>query len=151
MVHAGLLPQWTLEEATVLAGEVEAALRGQEYRTFLHHLFHGSASHWDSSLTGMELLVAITRVCTRLRTCTAQGLMSPFTGPPDQAPHGYVPWFTLPHRRPNGTTIIAGHWAALGLALSPNVWAIDSGCVWGKQLTAVRLEDRAVFQVEYAG
>jgi bis(5'-nucleosyl)-tetraphosphatase (symmetrical) len=151
LVHAGLLPQWTLEEAIERAGEVEAALRGRNYRTFLRHLFHGSASHWDSSLTGMERLVAITRVLTRLRTCTAQGLMSPFAGPPDQAPQGYVPWFTLPHRRRNGTTIIAGHWAALGLRFGPDVWTIDSGCVWGKQLTAVRLEDRAVFQVDYAG
>jgi len=150
MVHAGLLPQWTLEEAIELAVEVEAALRGRDYKTFLHHLFHGSASHWDSSLRGPERLVAITRVFTRLRTCTAQGLMSPFAGPPDQAPHGYVPWFQLPHRRPDGAIIIAGHWAALGLHLEPTVWAIDSGCVWGKQLTAVRLEDRRVFQVDNA-
>jgi bis(5'-nucleosyl)-tetraphosphatase (symmetrical) len=151
MVHAGLLPQWTLEEAIELAREVESALAGRDYQTFLHHLFHGSASHWDPLLKGPERLVAITRVFTRLRTCTAQGLMSPFSGPPDEAPHGYVPWFQLPHRRSNDTTVIAGHWAALGLRLEPDVWAIDSGCIWGKRLTAVRLEDRAVFQVDCAG
>lgn len=150
MVHAGLLPQWTLDEAAGLAREVETALAGPDYRTFLHHLFHGSVSHWDSSLNGPQRLVAITRVLTRLRTCTAQGMMSPFSGPPDQAPHGYHPWFELPHSRPNDTIIIGGHWAALGLHLEPHVWAIDSGCVWGKQLTAVRLDDRAVFQVDCA-
>ncbi len=150
MVHAGLLPQWTLEDADALAGEVETALHGDDYRTFLHHLFHGSASHWDASMTGMERLVAITRVFTRLRTCTTQGMMSPFAGPPDQAPHGYVPWFQLPHHRSHGSTVVVGHWAALGLHLGTDVWAIDSGCVWGKQLTAVRLEDRTVFQVDYA-
>lgn len=150
MVHAGLLPQWTIEEAAALAREVAAALAGPEHNDFLHHLFHGSASHWNATLQGPARLVAITRVLTRLRTCTAEGMMSPFSGPPDQAPHGYRPWFQLPHRRRTGTTVIGGHWAALGLHLGQDVWAIDSGCVWGKQLTAVRLEDRAVFQVDYA-
>jgi bis(5'-nucleosyl)-tetraphosphatase (symmetrical) len=133
-----------------LAREVETSLCGREYKVFLQHLFHGSASHWDPSLQGPARLVAITRVLTRLRTCTTHGMMSPFSGPPDQAPHGYVPWFRLPHRRPHGTTIVAGHWAALGLHLTTDFWGIDSGCVWGKQLTAVRLEDRAVFQVDCA-
>jgi bis(5'-nucleosyl)-tetraphosphatase (symmetrical) len=150
MVHAGLLPQWTIDEAIGLAGEVETVLAGPNYTTFLRHVFHGSVSHWDTALSGPQRLVAITRVLTRLRTCTANGVMSPFSGPPDQAPRGYLPWFRLPHRRPSETTIICGHWAALGLHIEPNVLAIDSGCVWGKQLTAIRLEDRQVFQVNCA-
>ena len=150
MVHAGLLPQWTVDEAAVLAREVEIALASPDHRQFLHRLFHGSVSHWDSTLNGLERLVAITRVLTRLRTCTAQGMMSPFSGPPDQAPHGYHPWFQLPHNRGSDPIVIGGHWAALGLHFGERVWMIDSGCVWGRQLTAVRLEDRAVFQVDHA-
>jgi len=150
MVHAGLLPQWTVEEATALAHEVEVVLRGPGYRAFLQALFHGPNPQWDSSLTGAERLVSITRVLTRLRTCTPTGEMSNFSGSPDDAPAGFTPWFHIPDRRNTGTTIITGHWAALGLHLEPYLLAIDSGCVWGKKLTAVRLEDRSVFQVDCA-
>jgi bis(5'-nucleosyl)-tetraphosphatase (symmetrical) len=109
---------------------------------------HEPASQWNSSLTGLERLVSIARVLTRLRTCTPTGEMSGFSGPPEQTPAGYLPWFHLPHRRHAGVTIVCGHWAALGLHLEPNLLAIDSGCVWGRQLTAIRLEDRQVFQVD---
>jgi bis(5'-nucleosyl)-tetraphosphatase (symmetrical) len=74
--------------------------------------------------------------------------MSGFSGPPEQAPAGYLPWFRIPNRKNADTTVICGHWAALGLHIEPNLLAIDSGCVWGRELTAVRLEDRQVFQVE---
>jgi bis(5'-nucleosyl)-tetraphosphatase (symmetrical) len=147
MIHAGLLPQWSIEESVGFAGEVETVLAGPDYRTFLHSLFHGPVRQWDPSLTGLERLVSITRVFTKLRTCTPTGEMSGFSGPPEQAPAGYLPWFHIPHRRHKDVTIICGHWAALGLHLEPNLLAIDSGCVWGRQLTAIRLEDRAVFQV----
>ncbi len=76
--------------------------------------------------------------------------MSSFSGPPEDAPAGFLPWFRIPDRRSSDATIITGHWAALGLHIEPNIFAIDSGCVWGRQLTAVRLEDRTVHQVEYA-
>lgn len=148
MIHAGLLPQWTISESVGFAREVEAVLAGPNYRSFLHNLFHGPSSQWDSSLTGLERLVSITRVLTKLRTCTPTGKMSGFSGPPEQTPSGYFPWFRIPHRRQTDITIICGHWAALGLHLEPNLLAIDSGCVWGKQLTAIRLEDRTVFQVD---
>jgi bis(5'-nucleosyl)-tetraphosphatase (symmetrical) len=150
MVHAGLLPQWTVEEATALAHEVEIVLRGPEYRAFLQALFHGPTLHWSLSLKGLERLVSIARVLTRLRTCTSTGEMSSFSGSPDETPVGFTPWFGFPDRRNTNATIITGHWAALGLRLEPNLLAIDSGCVWGKKLTAVRLEDRSVFQVDYA-
>lgn len=150
MVHAGLLPQWTVEEATALAQEVEIALHGPSYRTFLKALFHGPTPHWKSSLKGSERLVSIARVLTRLRTCTSTGEMSNFSGPPDETPVGFTPWFRILDRRNRGTTIISGHWAALGLHMEPELLAIDSGCVWGRQLTAIRLEDRSVFQVDYA-
>lgn len=150
MIHAGILPQWTIEEATALAHEVETILRGPEYRTFLHALFHGPAPQWSSSLKGLERLVSITRVLTRLRSCTPTGEMSSFSGAPEETPVGFTPWFRIPDRRNTGTIIITGHWAALGLHVEANLLAIDSGCVWGRKLTAVRLEDRSVFQVDCA-
>lgn len=150
MVHAGLLPQWTIDEAVGLAREVETVLAGPAYRTFLQELFHGRVPHWGPSLEGPERLVSITRVLTRLRTCKANGEMSSFSGPPEEAPAGFTPWFRIPDRRNRGATIISGHWAALGLHIEPNLLALDSGCVWGRQLTAVRLEDRKVFQVDCA-
>jgi bis(5'-nucleosyl)-tetraphosphatase (symmetrical) len=125
-------------------------LAGPDYRAFLHSLFHGPAPQWDPSLTGPERLVSITRVLTRLRTCTPTGEMSNFSGPPDETPAGFTPWFRIPNRRNTSATIITGHWAALGLHMEPNLLAIDSGCVWGRQLTTVRLEDRSVFQVDCA-
>jgi bis(5'-nucleosyl)-tetraphosphatase (symmetrical) len=148
MIHAGLLPRWTISESAGFAREVEAVLTGPDYRAFLHSLFHGPTPQWNSSLTGPERLVSITRVLTRLRTCTPTGEMSGFSGPPEQAPAGYLPWFRIPNRKSVDATVICGHWAALGLRIEPNLLAIDSGCVWGRQLTAVRLEDRSVFQVE---
>ena len=148
MIHAGLLPQWTIDESVGFAREVETVLAGPDYRTFLHSLFHGPTPQWDSSLTGAERLVSITRVLTKLRTCTPTGEMSGFSGPPDQAPSGYLPWFRIPNRKNADATVICGHWAALGLRIENNLLAIDSGCVWGRRLTAVRLEDRAVFQVD---
>jgi bis(5'-nucleosyl)-tetraphosphatase (symmetrical) len=148
MVHAGLLPQWTIGESAGFAREVEAVLAGPDYRAFLHSLFHGPTPQWDSSLTGPERLVSITRVLTKLRTCTTTGEMSGFSGLPEHAPAGYLPWFRIPNRKNAEATIVCGHWAALGLHLEPNLLAIDSGCVWGRQLTAIRLEDRTVFQVD---
>jgi bis(5'-nucleosyl)-tetraphosphatase (symmetrical) len=148
MVHAGLLPQWTAEDAAQLAEEVETVLSGDSYRIFLEALFHEAVTTWSATLQGPARLAAIARVLTRLRICTPSGETSSFSGPPDEAPAGFLPWFRIPDRRNKDTTIITGHWAALGLCLEPNLLAIDTGCVWGRQLTAVRLEDRAVFQVD---
>ncbi|MBH0199078.1 MAG: symmetrical bis(5'-nucleosyl)-tetraphosphatase [Nitrospira sp.] len=150
MVHAGLLPQWTADETVGYAREVETMLSGSDYRTFLQQLFHGPTTPWSPSLNRMERLTSIARVLTRIRTCTQSGELSSFSGPPENSPAGHMPWFRTPDRRSADAIIITGHWAALGLQLEDNHFAIDSGCVWGRQLTAVRLEDRAVFQVEYS-
>ena len=150
MVHAGLLPQWSIDEAQQLAKEVEAVLAGSDYNTFLRALFQGTAPRWDPTLKGVERLVSIARALTRLRTSTPDGEMSNYSGPPDEAPAGFLPWFRIPNRRSSDATIITGHWAALGLHLEDNIMAIDSGCVWGRQLTAVRLDDRSIHQVDYA-
>jgi len=150
MVHAGLLPQWNIDDAAKLAQEVEAVLAGPKYKTLLRELFEATPPQWDPALKGIDRLVSIARVFTRLRTTTPDGDMSSYSGPPQEAPAGFLPWFRVPNRRSSDATIITGHWAALGLHIEDNLLAIDSGCVWGRQLTAVRLEDRAVFQVEYA-
>lgn len=148
MVHAGLLPQWTIADTVKFAREVEAVLSGPDYRALLQAIFQNPPPAWKPSLSGMDRLVSITRVLTRLRTCTPTGEMSNFSGPPEETPPGYFPWFRIPTRHSAYMTVITGHWAALGLHMEPNLLAIDSGCAWGRQLTAVRLEDREVFQVQ---
>jgi bis(5'-nucleosyl)-tetraphosphatase (symmetrical) len=150
MVHAGLLPQWSVDDAIKLALEVEAVLAGPDYVALLSEVFHGVSRPWNPALKGIERLAGITRVLTRLRTATGEGDMSSFSGSPDEAPQGFLPWFRIPGRRSSDATIITGHWAALGLHIEPNILAIDTGCVWGRQLTAVRLDDRTIYQVEYA-
>jgi bis(5'-nucleosyl)-tetraphosphatase (symmetrical) len=147
VVHAGLLPQWTVEEATSLASEVEAVLRGPDFFTLLRRLYPTSKLQWSNDLDRTSRLAAITTVLTRLRTCSPTGLMeSDYSGPPAGTPAGFLPWFDIPGRRSQATTIVCGHWAALGLHLKENILALDSGCVWGRTLTAIRLEDRTVFQ-----
>lgn len=147
MVHAGLLPQWTIADAEALARGAADALSGPDSPAFLQSLFH-EAPHWSASLTGLSRLAAAARIMTKLRTCTPDGSAATgFSGPPDQAPPGHFPWFQISHRRNADAIIICGHWAALGLHLTANVLALDSGCIWGRHLTAVRLEDRRVFQV----
>jgi len=148
LVHAGLLPGWTVPKAISLAGEVEATLRGAEAGAFLRYFFHHAPGHWSESLTGLARLAVIASVLTRLRVCSDTGEMAlSFKGPPEDCPKGYRPWFEVPGRRSAEATIICGHWAALGLRMQPNLLALDAGCAWGRQLAAVRLEDRHVFQV----
>jgi bis(5'-nucleosyl)-tetraphosphatase (symmetrical) len=148
LVHAGLLPQWSVREAEDLAREVETGLRSPYYKDVLRALYPSKHLQWSSTLTGSTRLAAIIKVLTRLRACSADGLMeSSYTGPPDHIPVGFVPWFRIENHERQDTTIICGHWASLGLLCEKNLLAIDSGCVWGRQLTAIRLEDRKVFQV----
>jgi bis(5'-nucleosyl)-tetraphosphatase (symmetrical) len=148
MVHAGLLPQWTVEEAQKLAQEAETALRGDHFTDTLRALHPNGHLQWMPELTGPIRFATITKVLTRLRACSVSGVMeTSFSGPPELAPHGFYPWFNIPLRRNATTTVVIGHWAAMGLHVTPNLLALDSGCVYGRQLTAVRLEDRKVFQV----
>lgn len=151
LVHAGLLPQWSIDDAKRFAHDVEAGLRGPSYRDILRALYPSKHLQWSSQLTGPTRLATIIKVLTRLRACSPDGQMeSSYSGPPERIPAGYLPWFTIPERQHRDTTIVCGHWAALGLHCEEHLLAIDSGCVWGRQLSAVRLEDRAVFQVEYS-
>lgn len=147
MVHAGLLPQWNIKQALTLAHEVEAALQGPDHDEFLHRMYGNEPAQWRDDLSGYDRLRVIVNAMTRLRLCTPDGVMefSHKTGLQD-TPQGYLPWFDVPARASRDTPVLFGHWAALGLTLQPDVLGLDSGCVWGRQLTAVRLEDRHVFQ-----
>ena len=147
MVHAGLLPQWSIAKALALAREVEAALRRDDYSEFLRHMYGNQPDRWRDTLTGFDRLRVITNALTRLRLCTPAGRME-FThkGEPLGVPRGFQPWFSVPRRRNRTSTIIFGHWAALGLYMDSNVAGLDTGCVWGRRLTAFRLADGKIFQ-----
>ena len=147
MVHAGLLPSWTAADAVMLSREVEAALRSPDHGDFLRDLYGDEPASWDDDLGGIDRLRAIVNVCTRLRFCSADGTMefSEKRGA-DHAPDGFAPWFAHPSRRSAGTMIYCGHWSTLELMLAPNVAMLDSGCVWGGTLTAIRIDDGRVFQ-----
>ncbi len=148
VVHAGLLPQWSLTEATARAEEVHEALRGRDRRRVLASFFSLERCDWDERLDGMARLKAIVDVLTRLRICTPAGAINHhFKGEVKDIPEGFLPWFDVPHRRHEESTVVFGHWSALGLHVTMNALGLDSGCVWGRTLTAVRLDDRAVFQV----
>lgn len=151
MVHAGLLPAWSVAEARALAGEVEQALQAENYREFLANMWGSEPGAWDSSLTGWPRLRVIVNAMTRMRFCSPAGEMDfKAKGELSQAPVGYLPWFEVPGRRSAATVLVTGHWSALGLRLEPNLLALDSGCLWGGKLSALRLEDRALFQVDCA-
>ena len=148
MVHAGLLPQWSIEKALALAREVEAALRGPRYREFLGELYGAEPRAWRDDLAGWDRLRVIVNAMARLRFCTPSGDMDVEAKGRD-APPGYRPWFEL---RPDGeATILCGHWSALGLKLTPKLAALDTGCVWGGSLSALRLADRKLFQLPCRG
>lgn len=152
MVHAGLLPQWTITQALALAREVEAALQGDDYDDFLRHLYGNRPFRWRERLRGHDRLRVITNVMTRMRLCTADGLLEfAHKGNPVESPKGFLPWFKVPGRRNRRTPVVFGHWASLGLYTGSNVIALDTGCVWGRELTALRLADRAIFQHAYSG
>jgi bis(5'-nucleosyl)-tetraphosphatase (symmetrical) len=151
LVHAGLLPQWDVATAKALAGEVETELRGPRHREFLAQLYGSRPDRWSDGLRGADRLRVIVNAMTRLRFCTPEGVMEFHTkGETVKAPPGYLPWFEVPGRKSADHTLICGHWSALGLHIAPNLLALDSGCVWGGRLSAVRLEDRRLYQVPCA-
>lgn len=149
MVHAGLLPGWSVDDARARAAEVEAALAASGYRAFLEHMYGSEPARWDETLAGWDRLRAIVNVLTRMRFSThANDIEVRVKGA--TPPEGYAPWFDLRGDRAE-PDVVCGHWSTLGLKITPKVMAIDTGCVWGGALTALRLEDRAVVQVASAG
>ena len=148
LVHAGLLPQWTPETALTRSREVQAVLGSNDHDAFLRTLYGDKPHTWRDSLRGGDRLRVIVNACTRMRFCRADGRMEfGEKRGPEHAPKGFRPWFAHETRASAGITVISGHWSTRELTLAPNLLMLDSGCVWGGPLTAVRLEDRRVFQV----
>ncbi len=151
LVHAGLLPQWTAARARELAREVEAKLQGPDFHDFVMNLWGSEPAGWSDDLTGWPRLRVVVNAMTRMRFCTRFGIMEfKAKGKLSNAPVGHLPWFELPDRQSAESVLVTGHWSALGLKITQNLLALDSGCLWGGHLTAVRLEDRRVFQVDCA-
>lgn len=147
MVHAGLLPQWSIEQALALAREVEAALQDDGFDALLATMYGNEPTRWDDALKGDDRLRVIINAMTRMRLCSADGEMEfRHKLAPVNMPPGYMPWYAVPTRASRGTPIVFGHWASLGVVFAQNVIGLDSGCVWGRKLTALRLEDRRTFQ-----
>ena len=148
MVHAGLLPTWTVAQAKALSDEASAALAAADYREFLAHMWGSEPATWEDDLAGWDRLRVVVNAMTRMRYVTAVGAMefraAGAKAPPDKGPPGCVPWFSAPMRASANHQIVCGHWSALGFHEEPNLLALDTGCLWGGCLTAVRLEDRRV-------
>jgi bis(5'-nucleosyl)-tetraphosphatase (symmetrical) len=148
MVHAGLLPQWSIGKAFSLGKEVEKALAGPGYLEFLENMYGGKPERWDDALAGWDRLRVIVNAMTRMRFCTREGAME-FHTRGATPPPGYFSWYDT--RAAAEAVIVFGHWSQLGLKLSERVAGLDSGCVWGGALSALRLEDRWLVQVPCRG
>jgi len=148
MVHAGVLPQWSAQRTLELAAEVQQVLAGPRWTDFLRVMYGNEPARWDDRLSGADRLRVIVNSLTRLRFCTPQGTMD-FKAKQgaDSPPAGHLPWFDVPGRASTDVTVVFGHWSTLGLVMRPNLLALDTGCVWGGALTAVRLADRSIAQV----
>jgi bis(5'-nucleosyl)-tetraphosphatase (symmetrical) len=150
MTHAGLAPEWSLQQAGALAREVEAVLRSPNLVDFLKNMYGDQPDHWDDALSGVARWRCITNYFTRLRFCYADGRLNlSYKGEIAGKPDDLIPWFLLPNRVNAKVKILFGHWAALGgKTNAPHLYALDTGCVWGRCLTALRLEDEKRFSIQ---
>ncbi|HET8808358.1 MAG TPA: symmetrical bis(5'-nucleosyl)-tetraphosphatase [Methylophaga sp.] len=143
MVHAGLPPEWTITEAQQRAAEVEAVLQGENWRDFFQHMYGNKPKNWSPDLQGWDRLRFITNCFTRLRYCHEDGSLAlKFKGAPKDKPAKQKPWFEMPGRASADDRIVFGHWSQLGTGQYGNVFSLDSGAVWGEQLTAVRIDSQ---------
>jgi len=156
MVHAGVLPGWSADQTVAFAAEVESALSGPGLGDFLRQMYGNEPAQWRDDLTGAARLRCIVNALTRIRFCTPEGEME-FDAKgltADAAPPGYMPWFEVPSRQTAGSIVAFGHWSTLGWLDRPDLLSLDSGCVWGGCLSALRLADaasgttQALFQVK---
>ncbi len=142
LVHAGLPPQWDFAKTIKMAQTVEAVLRGPKYRVFLKQMYGDKPNRWSSKLSGIGKLRFIVNCFTRMRYCEADGSLDfDHNGAPGTQPKHLIPWFQIPDRKTKPEQIIFGHWSALGYYAGDNCYAIDTGCLWGGQLTALKLGD----------
>lgn len=152
-VHAGVLPQWTVAKTLALAAEVEAGLRSQDHRTFLAKMYGNAPARWDDALAGADRMRCVINALTRVRFVSADGTMDfRIKEGAAAAPPGFVPWFDHPDRATHpahgGMPVVFGHWSTLGLLDRPDAVCLDTGCVWGRQLTAMRWPQRTIVQVQ---
>lgn len=141
MVHAGVQPSWSLEQTLALSAEVAQVLTGPGLADFLQVMYGNQPDQWSDDLHGADRLRTIVNTLTRVRFCTPQGRMDfDSAESADQAPPGLMPWFDCPQRQTAQDVVAFGHWSTLGLINLPHLMALDTGCVWGRQLTAVRVE-----------
>lgn len=149
LVHAGIYPFWTLAKAKEYAHEVENFLQKDNYADLFSHMYGNKPNKWDDKLSGWRRIRFIINSFTRMRFCDISGQLDfSFQGEIGSQPEKLIPWFKMPERKNKDAKIIFGHWAALeGKVLEPNLYALDTGCVWGKSLTALRLDDKKLFQV----
>jgi bis(5'-nucleosyl)-tetraphosphatase (symmetrical) len=148
MVHAGLLPQWTVAHALELNDEVCRQLKSADWKTFLSTMYGNTPCDWTPSLRGADRSRVIINAMTRLRFCTVEGTID-FTAKEglDSAPAGFLPWFKVPNRQTGTTPIVFGHWSTLGLTNKPDLLSIDTGCVWGNLLTAAEITSVGTRQI----
>jgi bis(5'-nucleosyl)-tetraphosphatase (symmetrical) len=141
-VHAGVVPQWDLQQTIECAQEVEKVLRKKSYKDFLANMYGNTPNKWSNSLKGYERLRVITNALTRIRCCTPTGIME-FESKEgfEDGPKGYIPWFKTPKRKTKDSLIYFGHWSTLGLLQQGNVIGLDTGCVWGGKLTAMEIPE----------
>ena len=153
MVHAGMVPQWDLQQTIELAGEAESVLRSDHFNEFLDVMYGNQPDQWSDDLAGHDRIRFIINCLTRLRYCSKSGRMDfDFKGPPGSEPEDIQPWFTIKSRKTNRDKIIFGHWSTAILGnikdfRKYNIYPLDTGCVWGGPLTAIRLEDEHLFSV----
>lgn len=141
LVHAGVLPQWTVVQTLALAGEVQSRLQAPDYQDWLATMYGNEPDAWQDDLQGAERLRVIVNALTRLRFCTAEGVMD-FASKEaaGAAPDGFMPWFAVPDRATAAVCVAFGHWSTLGHINHPNLLALDTGCVWGGCLSAMRID-----------
>ena len=148
MLHAGLPPQWDLTTAQSCANEVEAVLQSEQHIEFLDRMYGNKPDIWNEELTNWDRLRFITNCFSRLRYCDATGKLAlEEKGKPGSQSEGLVPWFDVPNRKSAAMRIVFGHWSTLGPISRRNVYPIDTGCLWGEQLTALRLDDCQTFNI----
>ena len=146
-VHAGVIPQWDWQTAISAGNEVSTILRSDRRSKFFQRMYGNRPRRWREDRNGWKRLRLISNILTRLRFCDAEGRgIYSVSGPPGCQPGNYKPWFKHKHRLTRDVTVAFGHWAALGLRIKKRYIAMDSGCVWGGKLSALRLEDGKIYQ-----
>jgi len=141
MVHAGIYPQWNLAQAQAYAAELHTVLRSDNYQNFFEHMYGDQPDRWSEDLRGWDRLRFICNSFSRMRFCSHDGqLYLQAKGPPGTQPDGFHPWYTVNDRKTQDQKIIFGHWSTLGRLSTNNVYALDTGCIWGGELTALRID-----------